>query len=258
MKSIWNYRSLIIKLAVTDLKIRYKNSVLGFLWSLLQPMLMLLVLYVVFTNLMVNMNKSLDPYPLFLLLGIIAWGFLDKATGFSLNSIVGKPSLIKKIYFPREVLVISACLTALMMTSIEFVVFAFFMLVYGVLPTAVTILFPLVLLVEFVLVLGISLTIASLNVKFRDIQWIWAVIMQAGFFATPIMYSLTIYQNSNYLKVLAYNPMGIIIEMLRNTLIYAHWPTLAQLSFTGLVAVVILAVGLAIFKQLEPSFAEDV
>jgi ABC-type polysaccharide/polyol phosphate export systems, permease component len=258
MTSIWNYRSLIIKIAVTDLKIRYKNSVLGFLWSLLQPMLMLLVLYIVFTNLMVNMDKSLDPYPLFLLLGIVSWGFLDKATGFSLNSIVGKPSLIKKIYFPREVLVISACLTALMMTCIEFIVFALFMIAYGVVPTAVTLLFPLVMLIEFMLVLGISLTIASLNVKFRDIQWIWGVIMQAGFFATPIMYSLSIYQNSGYLNVLVYNPMGIIIEMFRNTLIYHQWPAMPELVFTGVVALALLAIGFFVFKHLEPSFAEEV
>jgi lipopolysaccharide transport system permease protein len=256
MSGLWNYRNLIKKIAIMDLRMRYKNSVLGFLWSLLQPMLMLLVLYIVFTHLFVN--TSIEPYPLFLLLGIISWGFLDKATGFSLNSIVGKPSLIKKVYFPREVLVISACLTALMMTCIEFAVFAGFMLIYGVMPTIVAVLFPLVLLIEFILVLGISFAIASLNVRFRDIQWIWAVIMQCGFFATPIMYSISLFQNSRYLLLLTYNPMGIIIEMLRNTLIYGRWPAITELLFTGVVAFALLMLGLVLFRHLEPSFAEEV
>jgi lipopolysaccharide transport system permease protein len=256
MASIWNYRGLIKKLAVTDLKVRYKNSALGLFWSLLQPLLMYLVLYVVFTSLM--SGSTIEHYPLYLFLGIITWGFFDKATGFSLNSIVGKPSLIKKIYFPREVLVISACLTALMMSCMEFAVFAIFMLAFGVLPTAVALLFPLVLLIEFVFALGIALAIASLNVRFRDVQWMWAVVMQAGFFATPIMYSVSIFQNSTHLKLLAYNPMGLIIDMMRNMLIYQQWPATTGLIFTGAVAALCLALGSLVFRKLEPSFAEEV
>jgi lipopolysaccharide transport system permease protein len=131
VREIWEYRGLIKKLAVTDLKVRYKSSVLGILWSLLQPLLTFVVLLIVFTGLMIN--KSIDNYPLFLLLGIIGWGFFDKATSFSLSSIVGKPQLVKKIYFPREVLVISACLTALMMSLIEFVVFGIFVIGFDLL-----------------------------------------------------------------------------------------------------------------------------
>lgn len=258
MTGLWNYRSLIIKLAVTDLKIRYKNSVLGLLWSLLQPMLMLLVLYIVFTRVMVNVNESLDPYPLFLLLGIISWGFLDKATGFSLHSIVGKPSLIKKVYFPREVLVISACLTALMMTCIELTVFAAFMLAYGIMPTAAAMLFPPVLFVEFVLALGISLAIASLNVRYRDVQWIWAVIMQAGFFATPILFSISIFGSTGWLRLLTYNPVGVIMTMMRDTLIYGRWPVFDALLLACLAAAAFLVIGVVVFRHLEPSFAEEV
>lgn len=253
---LWEYRGLIAKIAVTDLKVRYKSSVLGILWSLLQPLLMFLVLYVVFSS--VFANRSIQNYPLFLLLGIITWGFLDKASNFSLGSIINRPNLVKKIYFPREVLVISSCLTALMMTAIELIVFGFFMVVFGVMPTALALLFPVLLLIEFILVLGISFAIASLNVIWRDIQWIWAVVMQAGFFVTPIMYSLGTLGNSQMLAILKFNPFGAIMTMMRDTLVYGAFPSAFDLAYAVIVMAVMLILGLAIFQKLEPRFAEEV
>lgn len=256
MPNLWEYRGLIKKMAITDLKVRYKNSALGIFWSLLQPMMMFLILWIVFSNFFVN--QSIIKYPLYLLLGIIAWGFLDKATGLSLGSIVGKPTLVKKIYFPREVLVISACLTALMMSAIEFVVFGVFMLALGVMPTMTIIIFPVVLLIEFALVLGISLAIASLNVRYRDVQWIWAVLMQAGFFLTPIMYSMDLFKGKSYLSALMLNPMGMILDMIRYTLIYNTVPLITDIAYTSVIAIILLIVGLAIFREMEPTFAEEV
>lgn len=256
VEGIWAYRSLIRKIAVTDLKIRYKNSALGIVWSLLQPLLMLLVLYIVFNN--VFSNAGIKAYPLFLLLGIISWGLFDKATSFSLSSIVNKPSLVKKIYFPREVLVISACCTALMMTLLEFVVFGAFMIIFGAQPTYLIILFPIVLLVEFMLALGISLAIASMNVRYRDIQWIWAVVMQVGFFMTPIMYSFTVFGSSPFVPLLEFNPIGVIMGMLRGVLIYGTLPALNDVAYVAIITIVSLLIGWLIFRKLEPSFAEEV
>ena len=256
MAGIWSYRGLIIKIAVTDLKIRYKNSVLGILWSLLQPLLTFIVLLIVFTGLM--LNRSIADYPLFLLLGIIGWGFFDKATGFSLLSIVGKPQLVKKIYFPREVLVISACLTALMMSLIEFAVFGVFMLAAGVMPTPAIGLFPLVLLIEFAFTLGVSLALSSLNVTLRDIRWIWPVVMQAGFFLTPVMYSMGALGGIPFARVLAYNPMGNILDALRCVLIGRPAPLLDDLTYAALAALAMLLIGWLIFSKLEPRFAEEV
>ncbi|OPY27208.1 MAG: ABC-2 type transporter [Methanocella sp. PtaU1.Bin125] len=256
MAGIWEYRGLIRKIAVTDLKIRYKNSVLGILWSLLQPLMTFIVLLIVFTGLMIN--RSIENYPLYLLLGIIGWGFFDKATGFSLGSIVNKPQLVKKIYFPREVLVVSACLTALMMSLIEFAVFGLFMLIAGVMPTWMIVVFPAILLIEFTLALGVSLAIASLNVVLRDIQWIWPVVMQAGFFLTPILYSMDILKGIPFAWVLQYNPMGSILEAMRHVLIGRPAPLLFDLGYAALVAAAMLAIGWLIFVRLEPRFGEEV
>jgi lipopolysaccharide transport system permease protein len=261
---IWEYRGLIKKMAITDLKVRYKNSVLGILWSLLQPLMIFIVLLIVFSGLFKGMSVTDYPYPLFLLLGIIGWGFFDKATGFSIGSVVGKPQLVKKIYFPREVLVISACLTALMMSLIEYIVFGAFMVAYGMVPTWMAILFPAVLLVEFFLALGVSLMISSLNVIWRDVQWIWPVVMQAGFFLTPIMYSRSIFDSMPYVgEVLKYNPMAAILDSLRYVLINRSAPQfyaqiLDYMGYAAIVAIVAIVAGWLVFNRLEPRFGEEV
>ena len=187
--NLWNYRRLTIKLAISDFRLRYKNSILGFFWSLAEPILMLIVLYVTFSYFM---KMSVEYYQLFLLMGIISWNMLSRGTTMALNSILGKPGLVNKVYFPREILIISSCITAFLMTLLEFVVFGIFMMIFAVTPTMTAIYFPLLLIIQFMLIVGLSLGLASLNVYYRDIQYIWAVILQAGFFATPILYPISI------------------------------------------------------------------
>jgi lipopolysaccharide transport system permease protein len=268
MPGLWEYRGLIKKLAITDLKVRYKNSVLGIFWSLLQPLLTFIVLLIVFTGLM--SNNPIENYPLFLLLGIIGWGFFDKATAFSLVSIVGKPQLVKKIYFPREVLVISSCLTALMMSLIEFVVFGVFVLGFDLLhhfigygtayiiPTWLLLVFPVILLIEFVLALGVSLAISSLNVIWRDIQWAWPVVMQAGFFLTPIMYSMDTLKGIPQSWILKLNPMADILDSMRYVLINRNAPLVNDLAYAAMAALALVVIGWLIFSRLEPRFGEEV
>ena len=251
--NIWNYRHLIKKLAISDFKLRYKNSVLGFFWSLLEPLLMLIVLYIVFTNFM---RVQIKHYQLFLLMGIISWNMLARGTAMSLNSILGKPSLIKKVYFPREVLIISSSITALMMTLLEFIVFGIFMAVFAVMPGATIVYFPAIIFIEFLLVLGLSFALASLNVFYRDIQYIWTVVLQAGFFAAPIIYPVSIIPEK-YVWIIKLNPMTSIIEMLRGSVIYSTSPTIGDAGFIIASALVVLASGYLIFLKLESRFAEE-
>ncbi|HYN44662.1 MAG TPA: ABC transporter permease [Candidatus Limnocylindrales bacterium] len=250
--ALWNYRHLIKKIAISDFKLRYKNSVLGFLWSLAEPLLMLTVLYFIFTNLM---RVNVEHYQLFLLLGIISWNMLSRGTTMSLNSILGRPGLVQKVYFPREVLVISSCITAFLMTLFEFVVFGAFMVAFKVMPGITIVYGPLVLLIEFVLILGLSFGLAALNVYYRDVQYIWTVILQAGFFASPIIYPLSIIPD-NYIWIIRLNPMTRIIDMLRESVIYSRSPFLLDGIFITIAALAILAIGYLIFLKLEPGFAE--
>ena len=251
--NLWNYRHLTMKLAISDFKLRYKNSILGFLWSLIEPLLMLVVLYVVFTNLM---KVNVEHYQLFLLTGIISWNMLSRGTTMSLNSILGKPSLVKKIYFPREILVISSCITALLMTLLEFIIFGLFMIIFAVTPTMTVIYFPLIIFAELLFITGISLGLSVLNVYYRDIQYIWAVILQIGFFATPVMYPISIFPE-RYLYIIRLNPMTRIIDALRGSLVYSVLPKNLDIAFIIGSVFTMIIIGYLIFLRFEPKLAEE-
>ena len=214
---------------------------------------MLLVLYVVFTHLM---SSQVEYYPLFLLLGIIMWSFFSRATTMGLNAIVGKPSFIKKIYFPREILVISSCLTALLMSIFESLVFILFM-VYFQMPLSINFIFiPLIILIFFIVTLGAALAIATLNVYYRDIQFIWQVVLQAGFFVTPIVYPISLF-STEVQRLILLNPLAQIITAARDVIIYSTPVTSLSIVYTGIITLVILAIGIVIFMHYEPYFAEE-
>jgi lipopolysaccharide transport system permease protein len=253
LRERYNYRHLIWILAWVEFKQRYKNSVLGYLWSLLEPLLMLSILYIIFSNLMKN---PVEHYPIFLLMGIIMWSFFSRATTASLAVIRFKPSLIKKVYFPRDILVISNCTTALLMSLFESVVFIVFMAVFRI-PLSLNIAYlPCIIFLFYLMTLGVSLALAALNVYYQDIQYIWAVILQIGFFATPVMYPLSVFPQ-NLLQVLSYNPLAQVIFLARDVTLYAKVPNTASFAFVIVIAFVILAIGYAIFFRLEPRFAEE-
>jgi lipopolysaccharide transport system permease protein len=220
----------------------------------LDPLLMLAVLYVVFTNLM---RIQVEHYQLFLLLGIILWNFLDRATSLSIWGIVGKPSLVQKVYFPRDILVISTCIMALMMTILEFAVFIIFMAVFRVIPGMTLAYFPLIFACLFIIILGLSLALASLNVYFRDVQFIWKVILQIGFFATPIIYPITIFPE-NVRRMVMINPMAQILTMMRDCILYRTGPEASSLAYLAICSLIVLLAGYLVFNRLEGKFAEAI
>ena len=254
LQEISRYRDLILRLAWSDFKLRYKSSALGFFWSLLEPLLMLAVLYVVFTNLM---RIQVEHYQLFLLLGIVLWNFLERGTSMSIWGIIGKPSLVQKVYFPRDILVISSCITALMMTALEFVVFVIFMVIFRVMPGWTVVYFPVLFICEFLIILGLSMALSALNVYFRDVQFIWRLIVQVGFFATPILYPITIFPES-VRWIVTLNPMAQIITMMRDCTLYGISPEPANLAYVAVSALLVLLLGYFIFDRLEPKFAEAI
>ncbi|KXS45451.1 MULTISPECIES: ABC transporter permease [Methanohalophilus] len=254
LNNLYAYRELIWQLAWSEFKLRYKNSILGYFWSLLEPMLMLTVLYVVFSNLM---RVQVEYFQLFLLLGIILWNFLSRATSIGMNSIVGKADMIKKIYFPRDIFVISSCITALLMSIFESLIFISFMAIFRVPISTNLIYVPFILIFLFFISLGLTLALAALNVFYRDVQFIWQVILQAGFFATPILYTIDIFPA--YLqKIVLLNPVAIMIISARHTIIYSSPATVGNLTFMLISSVIFLIMGYVIFNRLEPRFAEEI
>jgi lipopolysaccharide transport system permease protein len=253
LRERYNYRHLIWILAWVDFKQRYKNSVLGYFWSLLEPLMMLGILYLIFSNLM---KFPVEYYALFLLMGLIMWNFFSRATTSSLAVIRFKPSMIKKVYFPRDILTISACTTAFLMSLFESIVFVVFMAIFQI-PLSLYILYlPCIIFLYYILTLGVSLGLAALNVFYQDIQYIWAVVLQIGFFATPVMYPLSVFPE-NLQHLLSYNPLAQIIFLARDVTLYAKAPNTASLAYVIVISFVTLAAGYAIFSRMEPRFAEE-
>ncbi|MFA5866598.1 MAG: ABC transporter permease [Actinomycetota bacterium] len=262
LRELYAYRELLLNLVKKELKLRYRGSVLGFLWSLLNPLLMMLVFTFVFANVF---KLGIKDFPVFLLVGLLPWNFFSGAVSSSTGSIINYGHLVKKVYFPREILPISYVLADLVNFLLAMLVLIPFLIYYGY---NFYIYIPLVLVVivlQVCLTLGFAFILSSLNVFFRDIQYIVGVIMLILFYATPIIYSLEMIQNMSFMKehpwlltVYQLNPLTALITMYRNMLYNMALPSLKIIGFSIGVSLAVLFLGYFIFHKMEPRFAEEV
>lgn len=250
---IWQRRSLIVLFAFNEVKLRYRNSILGFLWTFLEPLLMLSILYFVFTSIFKN---TIEDYPLYLLLGLIMWYMFSRSTSGGLTSLLDKAAIIQKVYFRREVVVISSCLSAFIMMCFEFGAFAIFAGALQFKPSITIFLLPIVMADLFILSLGISLILSVLNVYFRDIKFIWQVAIQAGFFITPIFYKLDIFPEKTR-WILNLNPMVSILDISRNVVLYGTLPNLNSVFYLIGITAVIFVIGYAFFRMKQKHIVEE-
>lgn len=248
------YKDLIWNLTITDLKIKYQSSILGFAWSLLNPLLMMLVLYAVFVNVF-RFNQ--DNFALYILVGLIVWRFFVNGTSTAMGSIVGRPGLVTKIYIPRQILVLSTTLSCFISSILEFFVLIPLIIIFGAKITPNILFFPLLHVIFFFIVYGISLALAALYVYYRDLNQIWEVVIQLGFFLSPICYPLSVIP-TKYLSYYIMNPMTVLVETYRNFLIYGLFPGLKSIIYLIFVGVILILMGRAIFNRLERRFAEEI
>ena len=247
------YRELIRILTISDLKIKYQSSVLGFAWSLLNPLLLMLVLYLVFSR---AFHAAQENFALYLLIGIVTWRFLNNGTSSSIRSIVERASLVTKVFIPRQVLVLSTVLSSFISSLLEFFVLFAVLIAFGVDLSLNLLLFPFVTAIYFILVYGISLALASLYVYYRDLDQMWEVLLQLGFFLSPVVYPMTAVPEE-YLKLYMLNPVTVVMQTNREILLYAQTASPSSLIYIALAAALILAAGSAIFNRLERRFAEE-
>lgn len=245
---------LIKQLAITDFKLRYNNSALGYIWSLLNPLLIFSVLYIVFSIFM--RFKDIEHYQLYLLLGIILWNYFAEATNNGMQSLQFKASLISKINFPKWVIIVASNLTALLTLMLNLIVFSIFFIFSKVIPTKTIIFFPLYLLELIVFSLAVSLLLSSFYLKFRDLAHIWSVVIQIGFWITPIIYPITRIPE-NIRQFLLLNPMARIIVDSRSVMIYDTIPSLRHNLISLLMIAVLIILGVIIFKKRSSNFAEE-
>jgi len=256
------YLGLIKELAITDFKLKYQGSVLGYVWSLVKPLMLFLVLYFVFTRVF-RLGNSVPHYPVYLLLGVVIWGFFTEVTANSLGAIVSKGDLIRKVYFPRIVLVISGGITSLITFSLNLIVVFIFMWFTHAEISVLSPLFILLVIELFILSIGLGLILSSLFVRFRDLSHIWEIILQAMFYATPILYPLLLVP-SPFSKIMMLSPVAQIIQDSRYILITPQTETAWMIMGAKFYVIpyilpfIILIFGYILFEKSAAKFAEEV
>jgi len=254
------YRDLFYNLVVRDLKVRYKKSALGFLWSLLNPLLMMVVFTIVFTILTV---PTVDNFPVFVLTGLVAWNFFASSVTGAVHTIVGNSTLINKVYFPRELLPASLVCSNLVNFLLTLLVLFGFIIAFHIQITAMVLLLPIIIGIELMLALGIALVVSAINVFYRDVSVLMEVGITAWFFLTPIFYQLERIPHSiSFLGIDVWrwvymlNPMAAIITDYRYVLLYGLPPIRHTLFALGESALA-LAIGYWLFRALSPRFSEE-
>lgn len=264
LRELIGYRSLIVNLMVKDLKTRYKRSVLGFLWSLLNPLAMMVVFTVVFT---VILPSQINNYPIFLLCGLLPWNYFTSGVMVSINSVVGNANLVKKVYFPREVLPISSVLANLVNFLLGLAVLMVVLIVFRMNFSPWLWLLPVVIIIQTCFLLGVVLFLSAVNVYYRDTLMIMDVVLLAWFFLTPVVYALdvlpTAYSvlglNINVLRLMyILNPMASLISAYRDLLYYGYRTDLDFFLRTAATSIAILVLGYWYFTRHSRDFGEKV
>lgn len=254
LQELWRYRELLYFFVWRDIKVRYKQTVLGVLWAVLQPVATT-VLFAIFFGRFAGMSRQVDqPYGLFIYVALSLWTFFAGAVTVSANSLVGNSHLISKVYFPRVLIPLSAIITALVDFAVAFVFLLVLLAFYGVMPSAKMVTFPLFVLGTAMCAAGTGLTLAALVVSYRDFRYIVGFLTQVWLFATPVLYPLHIVPEEWRLAY-AFNPMVGMVSGARAAVFGEPFPV-AVVTISFSTAVVFLAVGVRYFLQVERRFAD--
>jgi len=254
---------LLRQMVITDFKLRYQGSVLGYLWSLLRPLALFSILYVVFVKFL-KVGAGIPFFPVYLLLGIVLWNFFVEVSSQALGSIVGRGDLLRKLNFPRYVIVLSTAFSALINLVLNLTVVGIFMILNHV-PFNADMPLALLLIIElFAFSIAVAFFLSALYVRFRDLTYIWELILQGAFYATPILYPFQIIP-TRYAKILILNPVAQIIQDTRHLLITTKAITIGMLYHNGLMRLVPVGITFALviaatwyFRKESTHFAEDV
>lgn len=256
------FLDLIKEIGISDFKVKYNNSILGYFWSLGKPLMLFLILYIVFYKFL-KFGVGIPNFPVYLLLGIVLWSYFAEATLTAMHSVVGKGGLIRKVYFPREVIVISSSITTFLTFLLNMlVVFGF--IIFLRIPITANYLLVIPIIIElYIFTLAVSLILSAMFVKFRDIGHIWEVLLQGLFYATPVIYAVGAIPES-YRGVIMLNPIAQIIQSARYALISNESITSSQV-LPGLmkyvpyaIVMALFIIGVVYFRSAAASFAEDV
>jgi lipopolysaccharide transport system permease protein len=256
-KELWNYRELLYFLTKRDIKVRYKQTVLGGLWAIIQPAFTMIVFTLFFGRLAKVPSEGM-PYPIFVYAGLLPWTYFAFAVSGSGNSLVGSANLITKIYFPRLLVPASASLAGLLDFFIAMFVLGVLMIHYHFVPSILGIfLFPFLVGLTFLCALGVGLWLSAMNVQYRDIRYVIPFLVQIWMFVSPVIYPVSIV-NEKYQWLLALNPMAGLIKAYRASIL-GHQPVdWGLLGVSAFIILLLLMSGLFYFRRMEKVFADVV
>lgn len=250
-------------MSVTEFKRTYFGTVLGYVWSLVRPLMLFGVLLFVFTKVF-KIGSTLPDYPVLLLLGIVLFTFFQEATTNSVTSVVSQEGIVRKTQFPRLVIPLSTALTAIFNFALNLVIVVVFILAWGVSPMWTWLLFPFAVAALFVFTTAVSMALSVLYVRFRDVAIIWGVASQVLFYATPVLYPIEFLENQTYERILMINPLAPIFEQVRHWVLEPSAPTAAEaaggavyLLPAAFLYVAICAFAVWIFRRDAPRIAEE-
>jgi lipopolysaccharide transport system permease protein len=253
LRELWQYRELLRFLIVRDIKVRYKQTVLGGLWAVLQPFMSMIVFTIFFGHLAKIPSDGL-PYPIFVYTALLPWQFFSGGIGNSGNSLVANSHLISKVYFPRMIIPAATLGAGCLDFLIAFVILILMMFYYGIFPGVGIFLFPFLMILVALASLGVGMILAALNVAYRDFRYVIPFLVQFWLFATPVIYPASLVPGK-WRWLVNLNPMAGLITGIRSSLLNLpiYW---TDILISGTISVVLFVIGILYFKKMERRFAD--
>jgi len=256
------YRELLMSLTAKEFKVRYRNAVLGFLWTILNPLLLMLVLSMVFRIFDPRSEYFQKyPYPAFVLCALIPWTFMAQSVSRSTGSLLDNASLIQKVYFPREIIALASVLANFLNFLLSLIVLFFFLLAFGLLPSVWILAAPLIIVAELLFVVGISLATSTLNVFYRDITYIVEAVLLVWWWGTPIFYPQQLVEqhvSPAIYRVYMANPMAAVVVSLRQIFLERRFPDVSLIVVLFVLAIASFVIGITVFRRHQAVIADFV
>jgi lipopolysaccharide transport system permease protein len=256
LRELWEFRELLYFLTWRDIKVRYKQTVLGAAWAIIQPVFTMIVFSLFFGKL-AKIPSDGVPYPIFAYAALVPWTFFANALSQSSNSVVSSANLVRKVYFPRLAIPISSVISGVVDFAIAFAVLILMMLMYGIVPTANVVFLPLLLLLAFTTSLGVGLWLSALNAQFRDVRYIIPFLTQFWMFSTPIAYPSSLLEEK-WRVIYGLNPMVGVVEGFRWALLGTDTAPGPMILVSALVSCGLVISGAFYFRRMERTFADVV
>ena len=255
LPELWRYRDLLYIFVWRDIKVRYKQTILGILWAIFQPFITM-VIFSVFFGKLAKVPSDNIPYPVFVYSGLLLWNYYSTSLTNASNSLVENESIVKKIYFPRLILPLSATATPIIDFCFAFIILIGIMIYYHIYPNPLNLLLiPILLIISYISAAGLGLFLSAVNVKFRDVRYILPFFIQTLMFITPVIYPSSIVPQK-YQWLINLNPMTGVISTARTALLQNGSINWQQLGISLLIGVIVLIFGITYFRKTERFFAD--